>query len=96
MLSKKIVKYIQSLSLKKFRDAEGAFIAEGPKIVNEFLSEKKLKCILVCAMKDWLNENQLTLQSADAPSVYEIDEHWLKIISQLKREACYMLLSVFP
>ena len=84
MLSKKIVKYIQSLSLKKFRDAEEAFIAEGPKIVNEFLYERKLKCILLCAVKDWLNENQLMLQSADVSSVYEIDEHWLKTISQLK------------
>lgn len=84
MLSKKIVKYIQSLSLKKFRDAEEAFVAEGPKIVSEFLSEKKLTCILVCGVKDWLSENQLMLQSADIPSVYEIDEQWLKTISQLK------------
>ena len=84
MLSKKIVKYIQSLSLKKFRDAEGAFIAEGPKIVNEFLSEKKMKCILICAVKDWLNENSLLLEGHEISAVYEIDEHWLKSISQLK------------
>ena len=84
MLSKKIVKYIQSLSLKKFRDAEGAFVAEGPKIVSEFLSEKKLKCVLVCAVKDWLNENQILLQSANVSSVYETDEPRLKSISQLK------------
>jgi len=84
MLSKKIVKYIQSLSLKKFRDAECAFIAEGPKIVNEFLSEKKLKCILICAVKDWLNENSLLLEGQDISAMYEIDEHWLKSISQLK------------
>ena len=84
MLSKKIVKYIQSLSLKKFRDAEGAFIAEGPKIVNEFLSEKELKCILICAVKDWLNENGPLLEGHDISAIYEIDEHWLKSISQLK------------
>ncbi len=31
------VKYIQSLSHKKQRDADGVFVAEGPKIVNELL-----------------------------------------------------------
>ena len=41
MLTKKIAKYIQSLSHKKFRDEEGAFIAEGPKVVSELLSSKK-------------------------------------------------------
>ena len=54
MLSKKIVKYIQSLTLKKFRDEEGAFVAEGPKIVAEFLSQKKMQCIVLCAEKNGL------------------------------------------
>ena len=34
MLVKSQVKYIQSLGHKKFRDADGVFIAEGPKIVQ--------------------------------------------------------------
>src|SRR5579875_3872022 len=38
MLSKKEVKYIQTLKDKKNRDAEGVFIAEGPKLVNELLA----------------------------------------------------------
>ena len=37
MLSKKVLKYIQSLGLKKSRDESGLFIAEGPKIVEELL-----------------------------------------------------------
>jgi TrmH family RNA methyltransferase len=37
MLSKMQLKYIQSLGQKKSRDEEGLFIAEGPKIVDEFL-----------------------------------------------------------
>lgn len=35
MLSKKVLKDIQSLGLKKFREETGLFIAEGPKIVEE-------------------------------------------------------------
>ncbi|MDQ2752845.1 MAG: RNA methyltransferase [Bacteroidota bacterium] len=38
MLSKKEVKYIQSLSDKKNRDEEGVFIAEGPKLLDELLA----------------------------------------------------------
>ncbi len=41
MLSKKIVKYIQSLSHKKLRDEEGAFIAEGPKVIAELLASRE-------------------------------------------------------
>src|SRR5947199_9167667 len=37
MLSKKVLKDIQSLSLKKARDESGLFVAEGPKIVEELL-----------------------------------------------------------
>ena len=37
MLSKNVVKDIQSLALKKHRDAAGLFVAEGPKIVDELL-----------------------------------------------------------
>lgn len=84
MLSKKIVKYIQSLTLKKFRDEEGAFIAEGPKIVAEFLSQKKMQCIVLCAEKKWLDQNQDLLKRIDPSSVFETDEHWLKSISHLK------------
>ena len=37
MLVKSQVKYIQSLGQKKFRDEEGVFIVEGPKMVRELL-----------------------------------------------------------
>lgn len=37
MINKSTVKYIQSLKTKKFRDEHNAFIAEGPKVVMEFL-----------------------------------------------------------
>jgi TrmH family RNA methyltransferase len=39
MLSKTKVKYIQSLGQKKFRQSEGMFLAEGPKLVTELLQE---------------------------------------------------------
>ena len=84
MLSKKIVKYIQSLSHKKFRDEEGAFIAEGPKVVGEFLAQKKMGVVAICAEKDWIFENENLLKDIPATHVFETDDHWLKSISQMK------------
>lgn len=35
MISKNQIKYLKSLELKKFRDINGVFVAEGPKIIND-------------------------------------------------------------
>lgn len=84
MLTNKIVKYIQSLSHKKFRDEDGAFIAEGPKVVSEFLLSKKFECIMVCAEEDWLFENNSLVNTISPEKIFKIDDHWLQRISQLK------------
>lgn len=84
MLNKKIVKYIQSLSHKKFRDEEGVFVAEGPKVITEFLLSEKIHCNLICAEKDWLVENDSLLKKITPENIFETDNHWLKSISLLK------------
>lgn len=83
MLSKKIVKYIQSLSYKKLRDEEGAFIAEGPKVVAELLASQNFVCKIVCAEKEWLLSNK-DLFNIPLSDIYEIDEDSLQKISLLK------------
>ena len=55
MLSKATVKYIQSLQHKKFRDEEGLFVAEGPKLVQELLLGKTFTCRNLYALKTWSN-----------------------------------------
>jgi TrmH family RNA methyltransferase len=57
MLVKSQVKYIQSLGHKKFRDADGVFIAEGPKIVSELLYSENLQLIQCFAYESWLQSN---------------------------------------
>ena len=84
MLSKKIVKYIQSLSHKKFRDEEGVFIVEGPKVVSEFLLSKNIHCNLICAEKEWLLANDSLLKTITPENIFETDDHWLQSISLLK------------
>lgn len=84
MLSKKIVKYIQSLSHKKFRDEAGVFIAEGPKVVTEFLLQEKMPCVLLSAEKKWLSENDALLEKLAPEKIFETNEHGLETISLLK------------
>ena len=56
MISKNDVKYIQSLFHKKNRDAEGLFVAEGPKLVNDLLTGG-LKLKQVYALPAWAKQH---------------------------------------
>ena len=63
MFSKSTVKYIQSLQHKKFRDEEGLFVAEGPKLVGELLAGKVFTCKNIYALPQWseqLSDKQKT------------------------------------
>lgn len=73
MLSKTIVKYIQSLSHKKVRDEEGVFIAEGPKVVAEFLSSNLLKCKNIYALKSWIDEQQTDFKNIPDEEISDIE-----------------------
>lgn len=55
LVTKSQVKYIQSLGHKKFRDEEGMFVAEGPKIVGELLHTPGILLQQVYALKEWIS-----------------------------------------
>lgn len=80
MITKNQVKYIQSLGQKKSRDEENSFIAEGPKLVNEFLAAGNCKLVQLYALKEWIEANVSAKQKAEVIEV-TIDE--LEKISQL-------------
>jgi TrmH family RNA methyltransferase len=84
MLSKTIVKYIQSLAHKKFRDEHGVFIAEGPKVINELLKANPFLLKMVCGLPGWINSNSIALKNISAEEKIEISETDLEKISQLK------------
>jgi RNA methyltransferase, TrmH family len=46
MLSKNDIKLIRSLAIKKYRDAEGLFVAEGPKLVGELLGAFRARRVI--------------------------------------------------
>src|SRR5258708_20193537 len=93
MLVKSQVKYIQSLGQKKFRDQEGVFMVEGPKMVKEFLDAPNIELRQLYAVKEWLEELPAALVSpikvassrstGPCPLIIELKEGELERISSL-------------
>jgi TrmH family RNA methyltransferase len=84
MLTKKMLKYIQSLHLKKFRATENCFIAEGDKIIREFLKAGKFKLKILCAESKWLENNEDLLVHINNGNIFEVNEQVLSQVSNLK------------
>lgn len=82
MLSKSRVKYIQSLYHKKFRDQDGVFIIEGPKIVKEFLELAPSLIERVYAQQVWVDDNA-AIASNFTQLTEIIEPHELEKISSL-------------
>ncbi len=80
MLVKSQVKYIQNLGHKKFRDADGVFVAEGPKIVNELLESDILQLVQCFATESWLTAQERAVKGKEK-LFFQIDEKELERIS---------------
>lgn len=77
-LSKAKIKFIRSLDLKKNRTEHQVFVAEGPKLVDEFIGH--FECKLIAATKTWLKLHP----TYQADEVYEISQEDLNKVSGLK------------
>lgn len=80
MLSKNIIKDIQSLGLKKHRAETGTFVAEGPKVVGELVKEVPGLIKAVYGTDDWVKESDIS----SALPVITISGGELERISQLQ------------
>ncbi len=94
MLSKQQMQFIKSLSIKKYRQEYGRFIAEGDKIVSEMLSSG-YPIDAIYALPDWLKRHAEELkQNYSKIIVRSIKEDELKKISCL--ETPNKVLAVSP
>lgn len=87
MISKNKIKYIRSLELKKNRNKEGKFVAEGFKVVDDLLALQPAD--LIVATQEWLHDKHL----ADQTEVIEVTEEELKKVSFLQHPQ--QVLAVF-
>ena len=78
MISKNKQKFIKSLGLKKFRDAEQLFIAEGPKVVGDLMGH--YPCQILAGTSEYLSAHP----GFKAQEIFEITQKELEQISQLK------------
>ncbi|MBS1738799.1 MAG: RNA methyltransferase [Bacteroidetes bacterium] len=79
-----MLKYIQSLHLKKFRDQEGRFIAEGDKVVREFLLAGQFELITLCAEKKWIEYNKDLMSQLNPETIFEVNDQLLSRMTALK------------
>ena len=87
MISKNKIKYIRSLELKKNRNKEGKFVAEGFKVVDDLLALQPAD--LIVATSEWLKGKHLAAQT----EVIEVTEEELKKVSFLQHPQ--QVLAVF-
>lgn len=78
MISKNKIKYIRSLELKKNRNKEGLFVAEGHKVVDDLLALRP--AMLLVATKEWLQGKHLN----ERTEVIEVTEEELRKVSFLQ------------
>jgi TrmH family RNA methyltransferase len=81
MLSNNQIKYINSLKIKKYRQKHAAFLVEGEKNVAELIASN-LEIERIFAENNWIEENQILLQSKNISS-QSITDIELKRISEL-------------
>ena len=87
MISKNKIKYIRSLELKKNRNKEGKFVAEGHKVVDDLLVLQPADFIV--ATGEWLKGKHFPAQT----EVIEVTEEELKKVSFLQHPQ--QVLAVF-
>jgi len=70
MISKNQIKFVKQLEMKKYRQREGLFVAEGPKVVGDLLTAGYIPHTLF-ATEEWIQHqhsqnSQLSQQSQDS------------------------------
>lgn len=99
MISKNKIKYIRSLEIKKNRQKEGVFIAEGHKLVGDLLPF--YECVYLAATEQWMEANadciaRISKQlgtKGNSVEVEKVTEEELKRISLV--ETPQQVLAVF-
>ena len=83
MISKNQIKFIKGLELKKFRKASEAFVAEGPKLVQDIMPY--FQCRMLVATGGWLHAHrQEVMRHNPNTELVEVNEEELRRVSFLK------------
>jgi len=95
MLSKLQNKYIRSLSLQKFRAQHGVFIAEGVKIVEEWL-QSNWKIQHIVAVEEWVAQHTSALARHPEALLHVVNNFELEALSALKTPNQVLIVVQMP
>lgn len=98
MLSKNKIKFLNSLSIKKYRELHGMFLAEGDKIVKELLISDTFQVYLeeLFTTEEFFNSIKPELKSLKNLTITFVSEQELKKISTLTSPNKVILLLKIP
>jgi TrmH family RNA methyltransferase len=94
MLSKGTASYVRSLRLKKFRDENREFVAEGPKIISELISSSWNVTKLLCTA-GFLEEHQSLAEQTGA-EITLVSEKELQRVSSLSTPNQVLAVASYP
>ena len=95
MISKNQIKFVKQLEMKKYRQREGLFVAEGPKIVGDLLAEG-FEPQAIFATEEWMSNiasQSTSLTSYVSPYVFPASPDELRKLSFLQHPQ--QVLAVF-
>jgi TrmH family RNA methyltransferase len=91
MLSKNKIKQVQSLQMKKFRDAHQQYIAEGQKLVDDLMTAR-CEITTLIATAEWIRNNHIDKNI----EVIDATEEEIKKVSLLKTPPQVLALVKIP
>ncbi len=95
MLSRAQIKYIRSLTKQKFRNESKLFIAEGEKIVLEWLKSRE-RINIIIGTSEWLTKYAKLVSMHAEATCHIVDESTLSELSALKTPNQVMLVIPIP
>lgn len=93
MISKNTIKFVRSLTLKKYRNLNAKFIVEGPKIVPE-IANSDLVITDLFALQYWIDNNSTIADKAKSVQIITEDE--LSKISSLTTPNQVLAIAEIP
>lgn len=89
MISKATIKRIQSLELRKYRQREHLFVAEGPKLVGELCGA--ITPAYIAAIPEWAQQHELLLQNVEHDVLSVCELHKVSLLKSPQQ-----VIALFP
>lgn len=95
MIAKSQIKYIRSLAQQKYRKEHKVYVAEGEKLVKEWL-EDEVRLQMIAGLGSWLDANQQLISRHPEAEVVEMDASHLEQVSSLQTPNNALVVAHMP